>query len=1354
MSKKIKDNQKNKNIKNDLSEPLQDIELKIIDDKNNKLSEENSKNKKTKTDNIKEEKVSFCSKLFFLWTLIVMKLSNKSQLRKEDIRESPIFTSKEKQKEFHEEFIFIKQLWEGKNNKGGLKNWPFSPMIFTVLRFNLVGLIYLLFLLFIVQICKMIMLFFKRRIVQLFFSREQNKIINYTDESFRLMLMKNIACFLIVELFRFLVNHQLKYGQRELTRKSTSLISLLIYDKFMMQKLLPNNMKEGDLINYLQTDTESMASFFLQITKILIFPFQFITYFIILYKIFGKAFFVGGSTFVFLIIFSIIVEILYIKNQYRFLSEKDKRINFTSQTIKNIKELKLLQWEDTFQGVVEEKRAKEMIFMKKRLNFSVVLLVIHWVMPLLLCLSTIGAYVKMNDKFLEIADLMTALEIFDNIRGPIILLPDRVREIINAYVSMNRVAAYLKITTEKKSNISRKKDKEYSIKIVDSKIGINKENILMTINELKLKKSENAVIIGETGSGKSCLIKSLIDRLIVLHKKEFIIDGTISYASQTPFIVNSTVKDNILFYSKYNEERYKQVIKFCELERDMSILPAGDLTEIGTNGANISGGQKSRINLARCVYKEADIYLFDDPISSVDSIVYNKILNNLIKNFLKNKTVIFASNDIKYINFFRKVIFVEKEKIKFIGTYDELQGMDFFKSFKKNLSTLKDNQVNNKKSEGSDISFGASNKSIDDLKYKSKEESEEDNNNNLEKENLSLKKNRKDSILDKLVEIENEKIKQKGKLMVEEEINVGKIGTNIYKSIIEYSGGYTQVFLVFTFAIIWQFTIIQGNIYLTHWSDNSDTTNDDENIYHFMIYTLFGIACIFSLFLKEFLISIMNYNISDNFHKVMLQNIIDAPINLYHDITPFGQIMNKFTIDLDKSILFFRHFSSTLKSFCTLIGALAVCITSNTYVLFFLPIVFFFGYKVSTYYAPAGRDILRIESIDRSPLLSFYSESIQGIDTIKSLYYHNVAQKFFDKFSEKILGHLSIFLYKFGTRTFFELTLDLLSVAFVFFLFIYCLIYHQQFDAVSISLLLKYSLNISEEILVMLTHGTELENSFVRIERCESATHLPKENYEGTINISDRNEFEGNIEFDHLYIKYRPNLDFALKDLSLTIKFGDKICVVGRTGSGKSTIILGLFRLIESTDGAIYINNMNIKDIPLKILRRHLGIVPQEPKIFSGTLKFNLDPKKKYSDFEINNAVREVGLFQLMKENGRDIKKKLNMKLRENGGNLSLGEKQLICMARIFLRKNKIVVMDEATSNIDNKTDLFIQDAVDKIFKNSTLITIAHKIPDLDKYDKIMVLDNGVLVEFDTPNNLLENENGIFKELYENNLRS
>ena len=1293
----------------------------------------------------KKRKISFCSKLFFLWTLDIMKLSNKGQLKKDAVRKSTIFTSSKNKNELKEEFTFLKELWEGKDNKKGFKSWKFSPIIFTVARFNLFYFSKLITASFLVQGLKMSLLYFKRKIIKLFFNREQKKIINYTANMFRFLLYKNIICFLFIEATRFVLNHQLKYHQRKLTRKTTSLLSLLIYEKFVIQKLLETDMKEGDLINYFQTDIESLSSFFVQITKIIVFPFQFFTYFLILYKIFHAALFFGISTLIILIVISVIIQTLYIKNQYNFLREKDKRINFTSQTVKNIKELKLLQWEDTFKDVINNKRKKEMIFMRKRLNYSLSLITVHWIMPLLLCLSTIGAYVVINNKFLDIADLMTALEIFDSIRGPIVNLPDRIREVINAYVSMNRLANFLKINIDKKTNITKTIDNKYAIKIEDAKIGTSNNKILMTIDKLKIKKNESCIIIGETGSGKSCFIKSLIDRLIILNKKEFNIDGTISYASQTPFIVNATLKENILFYSEYDEERYNQIIKYCELEKDIESFPAGDQTEIGTNGANLSGGQKSRINLARCAYKKADIYLFDDPISSVDAIVYNKILNQLIKNFLKKKTIIFASNDIKYMNYFNKVIFVHKEKIKFFGSNNEIHEKEFFDEFKtnfnsqneknRNIEENKDKNDNNNKNINKNIN-------IDEIK------------NEKNKNKYNEKKNENES--DKLIVNTNNEYflnKEKGKLMIDEEIKSGKINSKTYKTIVKSSGGYLHVFSVFIFAIIWQITKIYGNIYLTNWSDQVESNkNVQSNITCFKNYTLIGIACIISLFIKEFVISRMNYNISDNFHNKMLDNVIDAPINLYHDVTPFGQIMNKFTMDLDKCVLFFRHFSSTLNCFCTLVGAILVCVNSNKYILIFIPFIFYFGYKVSIFYAPAGRDILRIESINRTPLISYYSESIQGIDTIKSLSYHNVDKIYFKEFSDKILQHLSVLLFKFGARAFFELSLDLLSVLFVSFLFIYCIIFHEQFTAVIISLLLKYSMSLSDEILSMLTHGTELENSFVRIERCETCFNLPKEQFTGIINIKDKNDFEGKIKFEKIYIKYRPNLDFALKNISLNIEEKEKICIMGRTGSGKSTVILGLFRLVESAQGEIFINNMNIKKIPLKELRRNLGIVPQEPKIFSGTLKFNLDPMNNYTDFEINNAIDEVGLFKLMEENGRDISQKLELKLKENGGNLSLGEKQLICLARIFLRKNKIVIMDEATSNIDNKTDIIIQNAVNKIFKDSTLITIAHKIPDLNKYDKIMILDDGYLIEFDTPQNLLKNNNSIFKQLYNYNI--
>ena len=1324
----------------------QEINLEVIDeikplnseDQYDMLEFEDQK----KTSSGQSIKISFISSLFFLWTLDAMRLSNKNQLKKDVIRKSALFTSSKNKEKLNSEFLFLKKLWLGTKESPGYSSYTHSPLILTIARFNFLKFFGIIILTFIVQGLKVALVFYKRKIIKLFFNREQNKIEEYTPNKFRYLLYKNISCFLIIEATRFILNHQLKFNQRKITRETNSLLSLMIYDKFMIQKILEKDMKEGDLINYFQTDVESLTTFFQQLSKIIVSPFSLFTYFLILYKIFNKALFIGLIALSILIIISVLVQRKYIINQYIYLQKKDKRINFTSQTIKNIKELKLLQWEDTFKEVINKKRKKEMIFMRKKLNYSLIILTVHWIMPFMLCFSTIGAYVIFNKKFLEIADLMTGLEVFDSIRGPLVNLPARIREIINAFVSMNRIEKFLKIKDNNNNSyeITHNLDDKYAINIQDAKIGTNDNNILMTVNKLKVKKGESCIIIGETGSGKSCLIKSLIDRLIILSKKEFNINGTISYASQTPFIINASLKDNILFYSEYNEERYNKIIKLCELEKDINSFQAGDQIEIGTNGANLSGGQKSRINLARCAYKEADIYLFDDPISSVDAIVYNKILNNLIKDFLKNKTVLFASNDIKYMNHFNKVIFVQKEKVKFFGTTEEVIQKDFFQEFKSNLNNINNISENNKV----------------------KEEKESKDNNNKKEDKITINNyndKSKEEEIDKLLVNNNEYFinKEKGKLMIDEDIKNSKINSKIYKTIVKSSGGYIYVILVFIFAISWEFTLIYGNIYLTNWSDKNDKNQDktqnldvESNMSHFKIYSLICSCCVISLFLKEFIISRMNYNISDNFHNKMLDNIIDAPINLYHDITPFGQIMNKLTMDLDKCVEFFLHFSSTLNCFCILVGAILVCVKSNIYILIIIPIVFYFGYKISIFYAPAGRDILRIESINRTPLISYYSESIQGIDTIKSLSYHNIHRKYFSEFSEKILQNLSVYLFKFGSRALFELSLDLLSVFFVFFIFIYCIIFHEKFTAVIISLLLKYSMLLSDEILSMLTHGTELENSFVKIERCEDCFNLPKEDIEDIKNKKENNDFieEGKIDFDKIFLKYRPNLDFVLKNISFNIKPKEKICIMGRTGSGKSTVILALFRLVEATKGKIYISGKNTKKINLKILRQNLGIVPQEPKVFSGTLKFNVDPMNNYSDDEINKAFDEVGLFKLMEENGRDISKKLNMKLETNGGNLSLGEKQLICLVRIFLRKNKIIVMDEATSNIDNKTDIMIQNAVDKIFKDSTLITIAHKIPELNKYDKIMIFDEGCLIEYDTPNNLLKKNNGIFKQLY------
>ena len=421
----------------------QEINLEVLDEVK-PLNYEDQQEDIKKNSSSSQPRISFLSHLFFLWTLDTMKLSNKGQLKKDVIRKSTLFTSSSNKEELNSDFIFLKKLWQGNRSTPGYSKFSTAALIITITRFNFFKFLGITVLSFIVHGLKMGLVFYKRKIIKLFFNREQNKIVDYTPNKFRLILYKNISLFLIIEATRFILNHQLKFNQRKITRKTNSLLSLLIYDKFMIQKLLEPDMKEGDLINYFQTDVESLTTFFQQISKIIVFPFQFVTYFVVLYKIFNKALFVGIFMLSILIILSVFLQKRYVYNQFDYLKEKDKRINFTSQTIKNIKELKLLQWEDTFKDVINKKRKKEMIFMRKKLNYSLYIITLHWIMPFMLCFSTIGAYVLFNQKFLEIADLMTGLEIFDSIRGPLVNLPARIREIINAFVSMHRIEKFLK----------------------------------------------------------------------------------------------------------------------------------------------------------------------------------------------------------------------------------------------------------------------------------------------------------------------------------------------------------------------------------------------------------------------------------------------------------------------------------------------------------------------------------------------------------------------------------------------------------------------------------------------------------------------------------------------------------------------------------------------------------------------------------------------------------------------------------------------------------------------------------------------------------------------------------------------
>ena len=1336
---------KNSKAKQDLAIPLNDMNVSAI----NASTNDNNKNSNTTQSNYVPitisnadetnvitsfKQISFFKKMFFLWTLITMKISNKASLKISHL------LSYIHLKETRSDLFFLREIWFGDETKGkkGYNTYKFCPLLLAIIRANAISLFLLFCVTFINTGMKFVQIFFLRQLILVF--------KHLTDPSTKepmFSLIPSVIFFLSAKVVYIVVNYQIKYLEEMIGKKTSNQISSLIYEKTMgTSASARSKFSEGQIMNYIQNDSDSLGMFFYYFPKTIVFPFQFSMYMFMLFKFFGYSFIFGFIIFLILMTVSFIVQKLYIQNQFLYLKDKDARMKITSQTFHMLKVLKLYAWEDEFESQINEKREIELKSMKKILNLGVISQFIHWSIPLILSIVSVGVYTYTSGVVLDIANLMTSIDIFDSMSGPLYRLPLFITSMLNAFISMNRISTFLKIKDAEKqytTDITTYPNK--SIKIENCSFGNNVSNkILMSEVNLDIEKGELVAILGETGSGKTCLINSIMGLMDKMDNNPFIINGSFALASQTPWIMNETIRNNIVFYKNYDEDKYKKILSLCQLEKDIENLPGGDLTEIGANGANISGGQKARISLARCIYADADIYLFDDPISSVDSYVSMEIFTKMFYEYLKGKTRIVVTNDVRSLNLCDKIIFIEKGKIIFSGKYDEIKNKEFYKDLvQAKLSSA--NSISN----NDNIITNHS-----DISTKIEEEKSNDINKESSCDNFThhdlISLNESPSMFK---EVNTYQISKKGKLTKDEDQGKGRMGLKIYHKFIQYTGGYLFVLVIVFASVAWQLAKVLSNVWLAKWT-NATTS---ENLYYFLIYTQIGFLSIFFLFIKDFLISRATLIINRKLHNLMLHPLIKAPINLFHDTIPIGQILNRLTHDLENAKLVIKIGGNFLKGTCTLIGAIVVCCQYNKYCLILSPLLIFLGILIANYYVNAGRDLNRLTGISRSPILSLYSETITGMNTIKAF---NVEDNFSELFFNRLDDYYTVVNYKIGASSWFSMFLELLSELYVFFILIYAVIFKSSFTASAIGLLIKYSVSFSEEMCGVIDYIIEIERTLVSIERCESYSKIIQEKAD-VIRSMDHSlsksgwPTRGEIVFDDVSLRYRPEIDLTLKNISIRINPKEKIGIVGRTGSGKSTLSLALFRLVEIEKGKITIDDIDTAKIGLKCLRSSLTIVPQDPTLFEGNLRFNLDPLHQYKDSEIINSINQVGLFNLMQENGRDISKGIEIKVKENGANLSLGEKQMICFARAILRKSKIILLDEATASVDQKTERAIQDVLEKIFIDTTMITIAHRIQTVKKCDKILVMDNGRIVEFDSPQNLLKKDTGIFKMLYQKN---
>ncbi|XP_077829986.1 ATP-binding cassette sub-family C member 4 isoform X5 [Macaca mulatta] len=759
-------------------------------------------------------------------------------------------------------------------------------------------------------------------------------------------------------------------------------------------------------------------------------------------------------------------------------------------------------------------------------------------------------------------------------------------------------------------------------------------------------------------------------------------------------------------------------------DKDLQLLEDGDLTVIGDRGTTLSGGQKARVNLARAVYQDADIYLLDDPLSAVDAEVSRHLFELCICQTLHEKITILVTHQLQYLKAASQILILKDGKMVQKGTYTE-----FLKS---------------------GIDFGS-------LLKKDNEESEQLpvpgtptlRNRTFSESSVWSQQSSRPSLKDGAVETQD--TENVPVTLSDENRSEGKVGFQAYKNYFRAGAHWIVIIFLILLNTAAQVAYVLQDWWLSYWANQQSTLNVTVNgggnvtkkldlNWYLGIYSgltaatvLFGIA-------RSLLVFYVLVNSSQTLHNKMFESILKAPV-LFFDRNPIGRILNRFSKDIghldDLLPLTVLDFIQTLLQVVGVVSVAVAVIPWIAIPLVPLGIVFIF---LRRYFLETSRDVKRLESTTRSPVFSHLSSSLQGLWTIRAYKAEERCQELFDAHQDLHSEAWFLFL---TTSRWFAVRLDAICAMFVIVVAFGSLILAKTLDAGQVGLALSYALTLMGMFQWCVRQSAEVENMMISVERVIEYTDLEKEApWECQKRPPPTWPHEGVIIFDNVNFMYSLDGPLVLKHLTALIKSREKVGIVGRTGAGKSSLISALFRLSEP-EGKIWIDKILTTEIGLHDLRKKMSIIPQEPVLFTGTMRKNLDPFNEHTDEELWNALQEVQL----KETIEDLPGKMDTELAESGSNFSVGQRQLVCLARAILRKNQILIIDEATANVDPRTDELIQKKIREKFAHCTVLTIAHRLNTIIDSDRIMVLDSGRLKEYDEPYVLLQNKESLFYKM-------
>ncbi|KAI9339972.1 P-loop containing nucleoside triphosphate hydrolase protein [Obelidium mucronatum] len=1030
----------------------------------------------------------------------------------------------------------------------------------------------------------------------------------------------------------------------------------------------------------------------------------------------------------------------------------DKRVKMTNEVFSGIRLLKFFAWESPFLAQIEAIRKSEVDFVLQKALFNAFAMTIAFGIPILACGFAFVAYGAVHGGDLNPAEVFPALTWFQMLRFPMMFLPFVVSSWAEFKIALIRIERLLmapeledqppidpkaefavslkngefvwepsippaveKAAPAKSKKWGKKETKPAVLETETSASTLVEEEILVApeparphlrnIN-LDVPKGSLVAIVGAVGSGKSSLLNAIVGEMKKT-KGSVTFSAKMGYAAQTAWIQNATVKDNILFGLPYNRDRYLRAIRDCALETDLRVLPDGDQTSIGERGINLSGGQKQRVNLARLVYYNADIVLMDDPLSAVDAHVGRFLFENCILGALKDKTRILVTHQLHFLSRADRIVVMRDGEIVEQGAYQDLvaAGGEFA------------NLIEN---------YGSM-----DEKEEKVAESQETKDKNIADEKVALDK------------MHSDMGEQKGKdIMQAEDRDTGAVGVSVWINYSNACGGWLFVVNSVIIVGLLQAASVLQNLWLAWWSEGRYNATLGTNGY-IGIYVGLGIAqCVFTYAMNAYF-ALSCTHAARALHEAAAKRVIRAP-TLFFDTTPLGRIMNRFSKDqdnIDNTLpdsfrMFFSTFGNTISTFVLIIYATPLFLT------FLVPVLGLY-YYIQNIYRSTSRELKRLDSISRSPLYANFGSTLTGLATIRA---YGEQDRFIIRTDNAINENNSPYYCLIMAQRWLSIRLESLGAFLVLAAAIFGVVAKGSISPALLGLSLSYALQVTSTLSWCIRQFTETEVAMNAVERVKY--YAEQTAVEADAILPDSRPPKdwpstGSISFTDLQMKYAPELPLVVKGVTFAITDKQKVGIVGRTGSGKSSLMQALFRMVEPCGGTIIIDGVDISKIGLADLRNGLAIIPQDPILFTGTFRSNLDPFSEHSDAELWDAVTRSGLKSKVSES----EKGLDASVDDGGENLSVGQRQLVCLARAIVKKPKILIMDEATANVDYDTDSLIQRSLREDFADATVLTIAHRLNTIIDYDRVLVLDAGVIAEYDSPKALLSNADSKFSKM-------